>query len=363
MADSHTQILPRTFGLALRKNHGRIFLPIAKIDGRYYLTHHAHGVKAGTEINKINNINIDSIFNIAADFVAVEGNAQSLKDELTAHVFSSILPFLIPLEVDEEFTLLINEFDTVSSQALDRKNYFKKREAYFEKIVPEKDEVAYDLYPDEQIGVLKMHTFAPLNVRKANRRIHRFFAWCNEYDLKIIIDLRNNGGGSANLVQYLYSYLDSSGYCTPHNVVWKSSELSKIPRGLREVLFPRRFEKKVLTNEDYKSYYRAIRSPINTLDTIYMQHAKKSQLVCTLIGTTCNGGMTGTWGNAKMYFLPITGIGYSISTIRYNYNGDFKYDLNPIEPDYEFKIKPEYFESDFDYLLEELLEYGLKEVR
>jgi hypothetical protein len=73
--------------------------------------------------------------------------------------------------------------------------------------------------------------------------------------------------------------------------------------------------------------------------------------------------MTGTWGNAKMYYLPITGIGYSISTIRYNYNREFHYDLNPIQPDIEFKIKPDYFESGYDILLEDLLENGLKAVR
>jgi C-terminal processing protease CtpA/Prc len=207
----------------------------------------------------------------------------------------------------------------------------------------------------------------------------------------MIIDLRNNGGGSADLVQFVYSYLDSSGYCTPNNVVWKSSELSQLPLGFRERFFPKRFEKKVLVDEDRKSYYQALRSPINTLDTIYMKNAKKANFVCegnvnvlmnagtasasvdfahiikerkrgALIGSPCNGGMTGTWGNAKLYILPITGIGYSISTIRYNYNRDFKYDLNPIQPDIEFKLQPDHFEWSFDLLLEDLLENGLKVV-
>jgi hypothetical protein len=392
MADSHTQILPRTFGAALQKDFGRIFLPIAKIDNKFYLAYPSHGLEAGTEINKINNLDVDSIFTIAESFVSVEGIAFSLKDELAAHVFSSLLTFLIPLEINEEFKLLVDENTTVKSRTLSPKSYQKVRDAYFETVVPEKEDIEYEIYPEEEIGVLKIHTFAPLNVRKAYRRIHKFFSWCAHYDLDMVIDLRNNGGGSADLVQLVYSYLDTNGYCTPNNVVWKSSELSQIPRGLREIFFPKWFEKKMLVDEDRKSYYRMLRSPINTVDTIYMKHSKKSKLICNgklnilmnagtasasvdfahivkerkrgaLIGSPCNGGMTGTWGNAKMYYLPITGIGYSISTIRYNYNREFKYDLNPIQPDYEFKIKPDHFESGYDILLEDLLENGLKEVR
>ncbi|MBM3448488.1 MAG: hypothetical protein FJX90_05205 [Bacteroidetes bacterium] len=392
MADSHTQILPRTFGSAMRKDYGRIFLPITKIENRYYLAFDSHGLKAGTEIFKINNVAVDSIFNIAADYVSIEGAAFSLKDELTAHVFSSILSLMVPLDINEKFSINVDENTQVTSEALDGKTYQKKRDAYFETILPEKEDIEYDIYPEDRIGVLKIHTFAPYNVKKAYRRIHRFFAWCHEYDLDMVIDLRNNGGGSADLVQLVYSYLDTNGYCTPNNVVWKSSELSQIPKGLREIFFPKRFEKKVLIDEDRRSYYHALRSPINTVDTIYMQHAKKSKLVCNgnvnvlinagtasasvdfahiikerkrgvLIGTPCNGGMTGTWGNAKMYYLPITGIGYSISTIRYNYNREFQYDLNPIQPDLEFKIKPNHIESGYDILLEDLLENGLKEVR
>lgn len=391
MADSHTQILPRTFGAAMQQHFGKIFLPIQKIENQYYLTYPSHGLSAGTEIHRINNIPVDSIFKIAADYVSVEGSAITLKDELTSHLFSSILSIIVPLEIDETFHLLVDDNVEVTSRALSSKSYKKIRESYFETIQPEKEEIEYDIYLEENIGVLKIHTFAPVNSNKAYRKIHRFFFWCYEHDLDMIIDLRNNGGGSADLVQFVYSYLDSSGYCTPNNVVWKSSELSQIPRGLREVFFPKRFEKKVLVDEDRRSYYRALRSPINTIDTLYMQHAKKSKLVCNgkvnvlinagtasasvdfahiikerkrgiLIGTPCNGGMTGTWGNAKMYYLPITGIGYSISTIRYNYNREFQYDLNPIQPDIEFKIKPDHFESGYDFLLEDLLENGLKEV-
>jgi len=50
---------------------------------------------------------------------------------------------------------------------LDSKTYQKKRDSYFESILPEKEDIEYDIYPENEIGVLKIRTFAPNNVIKS----------------------------------------------------------------------------------------------------------------------------------------------------------------------------------------------------
>jgi C-terminal processing protease CtpA/Prc len=63
------------------------------------------------------------------------------------------------------------------------------------------------------VGYLKVSTFAPHKFIRYQRKIKRAFKNLKRNDIDtLIIDLRGNAGGLSTEVEYLYSFIDKKGY-------------------------------------------------------------------------------------------------------------------------------------------------------
>lgn len=180
----------------------------------------------------------------------------------------------------------------------------------------------------------------------------------------LVIDLRNNPGGSSGRMRTLASYLIPDALVIPKFVAFKQSDLTYERNGRKyKGLRKNRIDKWARKDEDANFYKNLCALPIGQADTFFYQSAEmprdnlfegekvllinglsgsasvafagifKENKAGIIIGEPCMGPMSGTWGNALPFTLENTGLRVFLSTIRYAVMGDYSIDPSPILPD------------------------------
>jgi C-terminal processing protease CtpA/Prc len=325
-------------------------------------------ISSGSELIAINGVTTEKLLKRAMDYACIEGDAEDARKSVAVSILTICAGLKIPYASTNQVRVV--DFDTgdtldVSLRGFQRKEFYRERARRHQQQHPSPVHLQLDAVND--IAILQVSTFAPNSSRKYRKQIADSFRKINESNhSNLIIDLRNNGGGSSSLVEYLYSFIDTSGYNTPSNVIARNSRLSNSrSRFMNSILADIIMALFYARDEDVQSFRHFANLGLGEIDTVYFKTPTKqiSSAVfrgsCyvlingltasaavdftsafrkrdrgTLVGRQCLGPITGTWGNPAMFTLPKTGLRVSIATIRYNYDNSFRYERAGIVPDH-----------------------------
>jgi hypothetical protein len=280
------------------------------------------------------------------------------------------------------------EIKTIQTKGYRAEEYYKirkqrtKQGAY--------DRFKWQINGEKDYAYLRVGTFAPDVKDKYKRTVKQAFREIQNAGVHhLILDISGNGGGSSNHVEYLYSFIDTAGYNTPCNVIGLNSRLSEERAGLASKKWTkwllRTFWSK---DEDVSGFLKIADLPMGEGDTVYFTepvrqknyvfqgdvillidgmtasagvdftHAFKERNRGCVIGESCMGPATGTFGNPSMYVLPCSELKFYIATIRYNYDNSFTVDRRSIQPDLEVSISS----YDLEHKQNSLIEAALQQI-
>ena len=241
----------------------------------------------------------------------------------------------------------------------------------FNKKLPKK--APYELtFPTDSTAVMKITTFSDSKSGKYYRFLKQSFKTLNKEEIPYLaIDLRHNGGGKGQRMEYLFGHFADPEKRLPDNIIAKQS---KTAQQLHKRSF-RRLNKFILTklmkkDETASNYVKIVTLPEGGKDTVYYdepyQELKRpyrghvslftdglsgsaSAIFASgfrqldlgpIIGEPCLGPISGTWGNPAPARLSQTGTLLVISTIRFNATRGFEKDPSPVQPDYIIQPTP-----------------------
>jgi len=388
LRDSHTAI---DYGqlLDLQFSRGGFYMPLG-----LELAQTSNGIKLlvtqdweskitpGSELLSINGIPADKLLKRANDYACVEGDADDARKQVAVSILTICAGLKVPFRLINQIEIVdFNSTDTleVELKGYQRKEFHRERMKRMNARQPSPVQLTLD--SADNLAILQVTTFAPTAARRYKKLIADCFHQIKEGNYtNLIIDLRNNGGGSSSLVEYVYSYIDTSGYNTPSNVIGRNSRLSNSrSRFMNSTLGDLIMALFYARDEDVQSFRHLAQLPLGEVDTVYFKNpvkqpthtvfkgfcyllingltasaavdftsAFKKRNRGALIGQQCLGPITGTWGNPAAYVLPRTGLRVSIATIRYNYDDTFRYDREGIMPDYSVERSADDIFSDRD---------------
>lgn len=208
--DGHTTV-DRTQITNLLKDRLLFPFSIYKIKGHYYLSKSGAENQnlVGLEILKINKTPIHSIVQHIQNYIHLEG-----KNETGLNTKFKNFPF---------YYFVYHPAETFEIEYLDSENHKKtaiiKGTTYdaFTKNTAEKTDPLTTEFETNDLAILKFHSFEngynEADRKIAENQLDTFFAKLNSLKTKdLIIDLRDNGGGSAEIANYLFSYLIDKPY-------------------------------------------------------------------------------------------------------------------------------------------------------
>ncbi|MFO0322609.1 MAG: S41 family peptidase [Bacteroidota bacterium] len=171
-------------------------------------------LKEGTEISEINGIPVDSILRMSQNLISVDGYNASSKNHYTQIAFNSFYASL--LEWPDTFRIKYKQWDGLKSTTHPA---FNGKKVIAIPFGPKKDslmthykraKISYRFLDSaNNIMLMKINSFS---IHKYQMAYKKLFAKLNKNKSEnLIIDLRNNGGGSIKNALQLLSYLiDSS---------------------------------------------------------------------------------------------------------------------------------------------------------
>ncbi len=325
-------------------------------------------IAPGSELIAINGVNTNKLLKHAMDYACVEGDANEARRAVAVSMLTICAGLKVPYNaINNVRTVDFNSGDTleIDLKGYQRKEFYKERTRRYQAEQPFPVQLTLDA--QNELAILQVSTFAPASSKKYKKLVTESFRKISEGNYNnLIIDLRNNGGGSSSLVEFLYSFIDSAGYNTPSNVIGRNSRLAHSRSGLMNSFIADIIMSLFFSgNEDVQSYRHFAQLPIGEVDTVYFKNpvrqdskrvfkgncyvltngltasaavdftsAFKKRNRGALVGQQCLGPLTGTWGNPSYFTLPKTGLRVTISTIRYNYDNSFRYEREGIMPDY-----------------------------
>lgn len=392
MKDSHTAV---EFGhlVELQLKGKKYFLPlrVTHIDGKLYIpsvrpVDAAHFPAPGSEVISINGVKAIDVYRNAFQSALTEGDALTAKYRVADVLFTIMLGQYAPLDSLNTLEIIPHgktEAEKFQVKALDLAGYLERKKTLDTNAWEETLKLTF--LNQDSLAVLKIGTFAPTNRKRFEKELRNHFILLNEKKCsRLIIDIRDNGGGSSTLVEQVFAYLREEGYNTPSNIIAKKSDLAMkrspyLNRALGRWLMRTVYRK----NEDVVAFATAAGWPKGTIDTLYFNQAvthKKKYVYtgkCTLLinglsasasvdftsafrrynrgeilGESIMGPPSGTWGNGMLETLPFSKLKVNFSTIRYNNDTTFQYLAAPVQPDLLITPTPTDFFLKYDPVLE-----------
>ncbi|MEN9638304.1 MAG: hypothetical protein RLZZ262_172 [Bacteroidota bacterium] len=391
--DSHTG-LDYTQMSALAFERGKRILPINVITDSEYriIVKNAWDslVPPGWVIRSINGHDAQEAYLIGLhQYSYTEADAKVSKQRIADALWALIVANTMDLdsinavELEDPATHQVKKIDVAAYESAKyykiRKERIKK--GYYESLV-------FKLDGDNDYAYLRVGTFAPTQKKQFRKQIRNAFKEIQNSGVHhLILDISGNGGGSSDNVEYLYSFIDSTGYNTPHNVIGIHSRLSD----RRSQLAAKRAVKWMLRtfwsgNEDVAGYLKIADLPLGDRDTAFFSeptvqknyvfngevyllingmtasagvdftNAFRQRERGIIIGEPCMGPISGTFGNPALFKLKNSGLKFYIATIRYNYDGSFMRLRMPIMPDVFVPILPDDIVNNYNCLIEEALQ-------
>jgi C-terminal processing protease CtpA/Prc len=374
MKDSHT--CPDYGHLQrMQVNHDGYLLPLNVYsvgDEHFVDIGRTNELPRGSKLLSINGRSMDELLRQADDYSCIEGTAEVGRERVRDAVFPSVVGLFSEVCDTNTIELLepgTNAVKNMVMLGLDEEAWIA-RQRKASKL--EFDSLFHLSFGNSnEMALLKIGTFAPSNGNTYRRFVKHAFKRIKEKQCdNLIIDLRDNGGGSSGWVEYLYSFLDSTGHNTPSNIIGKASKLARSRGSLSKPAARWMIRKFYKRDENVSAFLKLYELEDGKLDTFYFEQRTKQRKRfvfpgnCYLIingltasasvdftntfkqnqrgvvvGEPCLGPIRGTFGNPTLYMLPHSHMKISMSTIRYNYDNTFQYDPEPIMPDYVVPTK------------------------
>lgn len=191
-------------------------------------------LKKGTEITKINGIPVDSMLRHCKRFISADGYNRSSKDHYVQLSFNSYYPSLFGrpdtfvVEYRDDKLLKTLKYPAVRPKSFPPIPLGPKNDSLFVRY--KKARMGYRfLDSSRKTLVLKIEKFSRRKTDKAYRRIFRKMKRAGTQNL--VIDLRNNGGGSLENSYKLLSYLIDSAQTQTLRTTIKSYPYKKYTKG------------------------------------------------------------------------------------------------------------------------------------
>ena len=294
-----------------------------------------------------------------------------------------VLDSLNTLELEDPITGEVKEIPVVAYAS---EQYYKIRKERVKKGFY--DPFQFKIVGEKDYAYLRVGTFAPAQKQRFRSQIRNAFKEIENSGVHhLVLDISGNGGGSSDNVEFLYSFIDTMGYNTPHNVIGIHSRLSDHRSRLAAKPVIKWLMRTFWShNEDVAGYLKIADLPIGQRDTAYFstptvqkKHVFKGDVFLLIngmtasagvdftnafrtrergiiIGEPCMGPASGTFGNPALYLLPHSGLKFYIATIRHNYDGSFMPLRMPISPDIYVPVLPDDIASQYNCLMEEALQ-------
>ncbi len=167
----------------------------------------------GTIIYSINSIEADSLLKNAKEFSFTEGKAQESRVQVQTAMITSALMLRKQLRDTNMVYCRLPESKadtTIEYISIDKKKVTELLKQSKKKSTSEKfNEVFYvDYYPEEKLAVLTISTFVPVYFQRSEKFLRKTFSQLNKAGFEyLVIDVRDNTGGSSSRVEHLCSYL------------------------------------------------------------------------------------------------------------------------------------------------------------
>jgi hypothetical protein len=368
MKDSHTTLNYGYLQDVQLENEGAIpGFSLFSDKGNYYIEKDKTGtLPKGSTVECIANIPVEDIYKQVLLFSCIEGNAITGQRRVADAIFPIVAGLIIPMRDSLEVDVILPDSDstiTMKVPLLDRLQTRELRKTYYKSGFDSTFRVKWG--NEGKYAYLKVGTFAPTNSVRFDRLLRDTFKEMKRRNTEQLIL------GSSGWVEYLYSFIDTIGYNTPHNIIARSSPLSRKRTSFQKPMnrwFMRTFFKK---NENVMAFLQSYLSLDGVNDTIFFNvpEVQKKDRVFTgttyllingltasagvdftnvfmqrkrglIVGEPCLGPVSGTFGNTTECVLPATGLVVNISTIRYNYDESFRYEEKPIFPDHLVVTQP-----------------------
>jgi hypothetical protein len=369
--DGHTAVDRNQISALLQE---RLVFPfsIFKINNNYYLNKSTEENRTfiGLKILKINGRAIHSIVNEIKPYIHLEGS-----NETGLNTRFKNFPF---------YYFIFNQTDKFEIEYLDSNNHKQKKILKgitletFTKSTSENEEPLSTVFKTNNIAVLKLHSFAngynETDREMAENQIDLFFAQLDSLKTKnLIIDLRDNSGGAAEIANYLFAYLTNKPYYyfdyigAKYNSVKDWKHLAQYPDNIAEI------------NLSETKLINGLHGYTETDGTDYWwfeEQQNKPNFFKGKISVLINGGCFSTTGHllalmrayqiGKFYGVYSQGSNYSnaggqafvlpysktvvwIPTFQYKMRTpNFQYDPKGIKPDTEIQLEPSDLKTNFD---------------
>lgn len=382
--DGHTAV-DRSNISTLLKDKPVFPFSIYKIKNNFYLNKSTKENKdfLGCKILKINGKTINSIVNEIQKYIHLEG-----RNETGLNIKFKNFPFYYfiynqPENFEIEYLGSNNEKKNINLKGIKFED--------FTKIITENIEPLSTEFKNNKIAILKFHSFENgynEDDRKiAEKQLDDFFAKVD--DLKttdLILDLRDNSGGSADIANYLFSYLTNKPYYyfdyvgAKFNSVKEWKHFAQYPDNIEEINLAETKFKNGLNcytetdNTDYWWFEKQQNKPnffkgkISVLingacfsTTGHLLALLRDNNIGTFYGEYCQGSNYSNSGG-QAFFLPYSKTLVWIPTFQYKMRTlNFKYDPKGIKPDFEIQIQPNDLKTNFDKQLDFVIKQIEKE--
>lgn len=366
LKDSHTGLNPKDF--LYHVNPGRKVLPffVTKIEDKFYIYgSFSDSLEIGEEVLSIDQYSIEEWYQLAQKLSMCEGSAEEAQKEVALDyigVVYNLLNMSMHKAKEAQFQLVKSTGDTVVQQV----SYVATWKYFLKSTGGQTDDVVTYRFDDNNNGILSISTFQPLALALFEKKIDEFFSEVQERDCQqIYIDLRDNLGGLLRAEEYLFSYINEKSIPIQTNYLYKRSNYDRF--ALLSPIQKKQFEnraKNVYPNGLISKEYDFYRMPKGSLFTIlydyvptnntnytykgkcdlivngnsmsasvlfagWFKHAQRG----SIIGSTCMGGMGGTFGNPAALTLKHSNITVIVSTLKFTPLHIKDKVLEPIIPD------------------------------
>jgi len=369
--DGHTAV-DRTQIITLLKERLVFPFSIYKINSNYYLNKSTNENKdyAGLQILKINGIEIKSIVKEIEKYIHLEG-----RNETGLNTRFNIFPF---------YYFIFNPTDQFQIDYLDTNNRKQKKiikgipfETYT-KSITEKIEPLQTEFKTSNLTILKFHSFAngynETDRKKAEKQLDNFFTKLDSLKTNhLILDLRDNSGGSADIASYLFSYLTNKPFYyldyqgAKYNTVKDWKHYAQNPDNIEEINLNETKLKNGLNcytetdsidvwwfeqQQNKPNYYKGnISVLINGgcfSTTGHLLALMREYKIGKFYGEYCQGSNYSNAGG-QAFVLPYSKTLVWIPTFQYKMRTpNFQYDPKGIRPDVDIPIEPDDLKTKFD---------------
>jgi len=369
--DGHTTV-DRTKISNLLKDRVVFPFSIYKIRDKYYLDKSTPKNKdyVGLRILKINGKEISSIVNEIQKYIHLEGH-----NETGLNVRFRNFPF---------YYFIYNPIDKFEIEYLDQKQQKQKLVLKgivydtYSKEIKDNTEPLTTEFKTDNLAILKFHSFEngynEADRKIAEKKLDVFFSRLDSLKTEnLIIDLRDNTGGSADIANYLFSYLTNKSYYyfdyvgAKYNTTKQWKHYAQYPNNIEDISIAETKRKNGLncyteTNgEDYwwfekqqnkPNYYKGkIEVLVNGgcfSTTGHLLALMREYKIGKFYGEYSQGSSYSNAGG-QAFVLPYSKTLVWIPTSQYKMRTpNFQYDSKGIKPDIEVQIEPNDLKTGFD---------------